>query len=143
VLSVADQLEIQALYARYAFAFDGGDADTWAALFAPAGTFLIDGQLVAGREALRAFATKMFRPPGMRHFVSNLLLTTEGEAVRGRAYVQVLRISKGESLRLLNVGDYDDVIIRRDDGWLFEARTFTSWLPAPLADSPLAHAASA
>ena len=34
-LKMQDRAEIHDLYARYAYAFDGADADAWAALFMP------------------------------------------------------------------------------------------------------------
>lgn len=135
----SDRLEISDLYARYAFAFDKGLAEDWAAAFTPEGSFDIDGKLLQGRAELVEFARFMFKPPGMLHFVSNLLVTpTPDDGAAGRAYVQVMRVAADGSLRMVNIGEYEDVIVRHDSAWRFRARRFRSWVPAALGDVPIA-----
>jgi hypothetical protein len=53
-LTAQDHIDIQQLYAAYNNAFDGGNAEAYAPLFTPDGTF----NDIAGRDALVAFVKR-------------------------------------------------------------------------------------
>lgn len=137
-LAADDRLAILDLYGSYARRFDGGDAQGWAALFAPNGTFVIGDQaVIEGRDALAAFVRRQQeRSPGVRHFVSNITLAPDSEGVLGTAAVLVLRLVPTE-VRILNVGGYEDLIVSTDAGWRFQRRTFIPWLSPELVDLPV------
>lgn len=138
MLSTTDRHDITDTYARYVFAFDHGDPTAWAECFIEAGSFDIDAtRELHGRAELAAFVREVYRPPGMRHLMSNLLLCPTPYGATGRAYVQVLRLDRNGSLRLANIGEYDDELVRDDGAWRFRRRTFRSWLPTPLANGTL------
>lgn len=129
-LSPADRLEIHELYSRYAVYFDGGDAQAWADLFSERGRFLVNGQLdVAGRDALAAFAReRLAQAPGIRHFITNVVVDDTADGVTGQAYVLVLCKVPGQPLLLRTLGEYEDVLVREGAGWCFQCRRFTPWV---------------
>lgn len=138
-LSLSDRLEIQDLYARYAYAYDAGDAEAWAALFTAQGSFGRAGEEpVVGAEALARFVVdNLGASPGVSHHTTNVLVEADGEAARGHAYALVIRVAEDGSVRLRNVGAYEDRFERTHEGWRFAARVFTSMLPAESIDSLL------
>ena len=139
MLSPTDRLDIHDLYARYAHTFDHGLAREWSELFTVDGRFdMVGDKEIVGRPALEEFARGMYHPPGMRHFVSGIVLTAAAHGARGKAYVQVMRLARDGSLRMLNLGEYEDELVREGSSWLLAFRRFQSLLPPALADSKLA-----
>src|SRR5688572_369185 len=80
-LTTQDCLDIQQLYARYTHAIDGGDAEGYAALFTPDGSFTTN----VGRDALIAFIRNR-NGANTRHLNSNLLITPTPEGATGSVY---------------------------------------------------------
>lgn len=130
-LSTEDRLAIGDLYARYSWAFDERRAGEWAALFAEDGSFVIvGGPRADGRAALEAFADKMGnRYPGIRHLVSAVAVEADGDGARGRAYVVAVVPDGNGGFRNLEQGSYEDRFVARPEGWRFQSRTFTAWIP--------------
>lgn len=145
MLNAEDRLEIIDLYGRYSAHFDSGDGEGWASLFSPDGAFEIAGadRIYRGQRALADFTRRRVqKTPGIRHLVSNIVITGSGAAARGEASVIVLRVDDvpPASVRLVNFGGYSDDLVRMDDEWRFLHRRFVSWLDACLIDSTLAAA---
>jgi hypothetical protein len=138
-LSVEDRMDIHELYARYAVLFDSGEADLWAACFAPDGRFLAPGRMsMTGREALAEFARKrIVEARGISHHVTNITIAATASGAAGSAYAIVLRNVAGEPPRLRNVGRYSDELVRLDAGWAFASRQFDGWLSPEYHDMPL------
>jgi 3-phenylpropionate/cinnamic acid dioxygenase small subunit len=137
-LSTEDRATLHDVYARYAYAFDGADADAWAALFTADGRFAPPGlPAVVGAEALHEFvAARAADAPGMRHVMSNILVeATEGGA-RGRAYFLCFRLGPDGKFRLRNFGRYDDDFVRDDGTWKIANRVVVQELAAGLVDAP-------
>jgi hypothetical protein len=140
-LSVSDQLELTALYARYTDAFDSGDAERFAALFTEDGAFDRDGaEPVRGRTALDALVRSAATGTPRRHLVSAIQLEP-GQAGRasGSAYVTVLGC-RDNALLLVTMGTYRDEFAHQDGCWRIQRRRFTAWLVPELAGTPLASA---
>jgi hypothetical protein len=139
-LSIEDRFELHELCARYAHAFDSGDAETWSALFAPDGRFVLpDGTPISGRGPLREFVlTRTAETPGMRHLISNILVEESGSGARGVAYFYALRFGDDGQLRLRNIGRYMDEYVRDDGRWLFGSRQVVQELSPGLVDAPFA-----
>jgi len=89
-----DRAEIEDLMARYLFAFDWQDPEAYAGTFTEDGVLDFAGGVKVGREALkaemvafgereRAKAAASFPPRRhrVRHFVDNLVLEIDGDAV--------------------------------------------------------------
>jgi 3-phenylpropionate/cinnamic acid dioxygenase small subunit len=139
-LSTDDRATLHDVYARYAHAFDGADADAWAALFAAEGRFVPPGvPEVVGTEALKTFvAARASDAPGMRHVMSNVLVEATSAGARGSAYFFCLRLGGDGQFRLRNFGRYDDEFVQEDGAWKIASRTVISELAPELVDAPFA-----
>jgi 3-phenylpropionate/cinnamic acid dioxygenase small subunit len=137
-LSIDDRLALNELYARYAYAFDGGDADEWCALFTPGGSFVLpDGSAVTGTAALRQFVVdRTGEAPGMRHLIANILLDENADGARGRAYFLAFRLGGDGKFRLRNFGRYEDEFVRSGGAWRISSRRVVAELPLELVDAP-------
>lgn len=140
MLSFENYFEIRNLYARYAFTFDRGEGDAWAELFVPDGKMIMGAQELAGRAELGAFVEERYeRFPNMRHYTTNVELEADGDGVRGRAYVLVLRI-EGETLQLRTMGEYEDELVHDGERWRFAVRRYDACMPPSLGNAELARA---
>jgi 3-phenylpropionate/cinnamic acid dioxygenase small subunit len=141
-LTTEDRATLHDVYARYAYAFDGADADAWAALFAADGRFAPPNIAeVVGTEALRAFAAaRATDAPGMRHLMSNVLVEATDGGARGSAYFLCFRLGPDGRFRLRNFGRYDDEFVREGGTWKIASRAVVSELAADLVDAPFAFA---
>ena len=136
-LTVEDRLEIHELYSRYSHAFDSGDVDAWVALFIPEGRFGVPAGPITGTDGLRRFATERAeQAPGMRHLITNVTLDATGGGANGRAYFLCFRLAGDGRLRLLNIGRYEDELVKTDDGWRFAARDVVGEVPDAIRDAP-------
>ncbi len=130
-LPLDDQLAIHDLYARYCHALDDGDGDGVAACFTADGT--LDAKLgdpVVGTEALTAFVAGVVQfVPGIRHQATNVMVTGEGDAATGRAYLYAYRAG-ANGHEVIITGRYRDTL-RKDGGtWRFVLRTMDPDVPA-------------
>lgn len=134
VLSVEDRAELIDLYARYAWAYDQGNADGYAALFAKDGRFERPGAPDAvGPEALAALVTgAQSRGTGYLHVTSNVLVQGNAEGASGRAYVVLLQVHP-DAVRLLAAGHYVDSFVQTGDGWRIAHRRFEPLTGAAVA----------
>jgi len=138
-LSLDDRFALHELYSEYAVRYDGSDPEGWVELFTPDGRFSTVGRTdFRGRDQLLAFARhRMAEKPGVTHHTSTISLRATADGVRGRAYAIVLRVVAGEPLRLLNVGEYRDLLVRVDGAWRFAERQFHSSLPDEALDAEI------
>ena len=129
-----DRALIEDLQARYMFALDNKDYDTYV------GTFTEDGILDIGEgewkgrdfikktlEAIPASEpltkdTTLHRATG-RHNITNIVLKVEGDTAWGRAYWFHLSNDNPQRGGVVdNYGHYEDVIVKVDGQWLFSKR---------------------
>ena len=137
ILSPQDQVDIQQLVARYAFAYDSkGDAClTLADLFTADGEFIGQRGHAKGREALAAYCRGGKTPAnGVSHFIMNHVIEPAPDGATGKQYLIVVNI--GEDNRpggeFSNTGGhYEDVYSRTPQGWRFKRREFI-----PIASPP-------
>jgi len=122
---LTDVCQIRDAYARYAFAYDQGLADEFAALFTEDGVFEIaGGPVIGGRESLAGMVSAAAaRPARTLHVVSNVLVTITGGTAAGQAYVVLLAVHGG-ALRVVTAGTYADSFVCTPDGWLLSRRRF-------------------
>jgi uncharacterized protein (TIGR02246 family) len=135
-LSGTDYGEINALYARYAYAFDSSDQDMFASVFTPDGEFVTGTRTTAGVTALKAMASgrgpKKERPK-IFHLTMNVLITPTETGASGSAYVITVDLAKNQVIS--GGGVYEDVIVKTSQGWKFKKRTFfPEARPAPTQD---------
>jgi uncharacterized protein (TIGR02246 family) len=125
-LSIEDRFGINDLFVRYTCALDAGDAD------AVIDCFTEDGTLVSpavgehtGRVAITAFAQRFarFQNGGsqLRHVISNLMMTVDGDRAHATCYLTVFLTRDGGS-RLLAPGRYDCELRKVGGEWRFQRR---------------------
>ena len=125
-LSIADRFGINDLFVRYTCALDAGDADTVIDCFTEDGTLVSPavGEHT-GRAAITAFARRFakFQQGGsqLRHVISNLMMTVDGDYAHATCYLTVLLTKDGNS-RMLAPGQYDCELRKVDGQWRFQRR---------------------
>ena len=126
-----DRFAIQDLLARYAWALDTGDHETYASLFTPDGVFVERGVPWRGRavlaEHIRDLSTRMAR--GNRHHNTQVLFE-EGDDTRARLRSYSTHIYQPEPgapgvVRLQ--GWYRDVVVNVEGVWYFAERIWDEW----------------
>jgi len=131
-----DRAEIENLQARYMFALDFNDADTYASTFTEDGV-LDYGPVVKGREAIRkliadwgkraadqaAKDTSGLRPSVGRTNISNIVIKIDGNKAEGRAYWFAYANNNPKRTATLDAfGNYEDEMVKVDGKWLFSKR---------------------
>jgi hypothetical protein len=126
-----DHFAIRELYALYAHRMDAGDAEGWADLFTPDGSWeRVDEPggpavfSVVGHDALTTFARDDYAGRGSgtaRHWMGNIVLEGEPPQVRGRTYGFLLQLV-GTEIRFVAHGDFEDDLVKTADGWQFARR---------------------
>ena len=118
-LTTQDYVEIQQLYARYVHAIDSGDAEGYAALFTPDGSFNNN----VGRDALVAFIRNR-TASGMRHINTSLVITPTPEGARGAVYNLFINVDTNPTT-VTGASQYQDTLVRTPLGWRFKTRVNT------------------
>ena len=119
--TLADQLEIRHLVAKYNRAFDYRDPEAWVDTFTADGTFSMRGkQLAAGREALLAFAKKMIPTMKVKHCTTDAIVEVKGDSATHDAYL--ILVDTGEKVSVVNSGRYLDVLAKVNGAWKFKSR---------------------
>ena len=125
-VSLEDRFGINDLFVRYTCALDAGDADTVIDCFAEDGTLVSPavGEHT-GRPAITAFAHRFakFQKGGsqLRHVLSNLQMSVDGDRAHATCYLTVFLTKDGQS-RLLAPGRYDCELRKVDGAWKFQRR---------------------
>jgi ketosteroid isomerase-like protein len=125
----SDIEEIRRLHHAYAYAFDSGDIDAFAALFEH-GTLHLQGvdDPATGSAAVRRLVERCVilydGRPATNHLMHNLVVDVadDGETARATTYVQVLQGLPDFPPQTIATGIYHDVLRRRDGAWTFEER---------------------
>jgi uncharacterized protein (TIGR02246 family) len=124
--SIDDRFAINDLFVRYTCALDAGDADTVIDCFTEDGTLVSPavGEHT-GRAAITAFAHRFarFQAGGsqLRHVVSNLIMSVDGDRAHATCYLTVFLTRNGTS-RLLAPGRYDCELRKTGAQWRFQRR---------------------
>ena len=126
-----DRAEIEDLMARYLFALDWFDADAYAETFAEDGVLDWAMGTVEGREAIRAEAAAMREGMAkvfgaetlLRHFVTNIAITVEGNRAWTRAaWFEGYNNGPDGAPAMGTFGHYEDELARIDGAWKFKRR---------------------
>jgi len=132
-----DHAEISNVMGRYAFALDGKDADSYAALFAPDGVLDYARGELHGREAIRkmvadlraraeqqqAQANSTLRPARGRHFLTNLVIEVNGDTAKVKDYWVAFNNNNPErSAALSGFGHGENELARIGGQWLIKRR---------------------
>lgn len=131
-----DRAEIENLEARYMFALDFKDADTYASTFTEDGV-LDYGPVVKGRDAIRKLIADMgkrasdqaaqdtsgLRPAVGRHNISNIVIRIDGDKAAGRAYwFHYGNNNPKRTAGLDSFGHYEDEMVKVGGKWYFSKR---------------------
>jgi uncharacterized protein (TIGR02246 family) len=132
--SASDQIEIQQLVRKYAWALDSGDnyGYAYADLFTSDGVFVgtnqgPDGRSYQGRDQLATLARGGNRGATKQsHFTMNHVITPTGDGgATGRVYVVMVDVGVVGTPNAVNHGGhYDDVYEKTNVGWRFKKRTY-------------------
>ena len=132
-ISADDRLAVLDLLARYAWALDTGDYETYASLFTPDGLFVERGTPYRGREAMAAHVRELARTMarGNRHHNTQVLFEEGDESqCRLRSYSSHI-YQPGESREgvVRMQGYYRDTCVKVEGVWYFSQRVWDEWLP--------------
>lgn len=132
-LTSQDYIDIQQLYARYNHTLDSGDAEGYAALFTPDGSFNNN----VGHDALVQFVKN--RTAGdLRHWNTNLLITPTPDGADGTVYLMFLNVSTRPPTLANNAAKYTDSMVKTPQGWRFKKRQTRPEGPAAAPAAPAA-----
>ncbi|MBO0748813.1 MAG: nuclear transport factor 2 family protein [Porphyrobacter sp.] len=139
----SDRAEIEDLMARYLFAMDYHDADTYAECFTEDGELDWAMGVARGREAIRAEARafkakigEVFTDSGgqtvkLRHAVNHKAIRVEGDRAWNTGFWwEMTNNGPDGSIALPSFGVYEDELARVDGRWLFKRRKiYNEFLP--------------
>ena len=140
-----DRAQIENLQARYMFALDFGDLDTFVTTFTEDGILDIIGMKWQGREGIKRGLGEMMPPVGEsdpeakqvtdaeekkplyratgRHNISNIVIKIDGDRAVGRAYWFHMGNGNPERKAALDsYGYYEDELKKVNGQWLFSKR---------------------
>lgn len=128
-----DKLEIMELISRYSHAFDGGDADSCAALFTDDGTLAErEGRqdMVRGRghkELKIHLSAEIAKRGGTqpRHHVRNTIYTeANANHMVARTYYLATGVAgEGQLATVTGTGIFEDEVARTPEGWRIKRRS--------------------
>jgi len=129
-LQAQDIIEIHQLIALYGHAIDADDQSLVPLVFASDGVFdssAMGGPVIEGVEALTAFyaASKPHLPPS--HNTTNVYVYEQDGETRVRS--KWFMVNRRDNTVAL--GDYDDLVVRTDDGWRLRHRMVKVRHPKP------------
>lgn len=133
-----DRSQIEDLQARYLFAMDFDDIETFVSLFSEDGILDVGAGVLRGRDAIRKSTIERIKkleaqqakeiPPGLHpprchHSVSNMVIKIEGDKAVGRSYWCAVGNNNPErSAVYRSYGHYEDEFVKVNGKWLFSYR---------------------
>ena len=145
-----DRARIEDLQARYLFALDSFDLDTYVSTFTEDGILDIVEYQVQGREEIRksleesqavfvpsAEAEKELYPASSRHNITNIVIKIDGDKAEGRAYWFHYGNNNPERKAEIDAyGHYEDEMVKVNGQWLFSKRVIynesvAGWIAPP------------
>ncbi|WP_164549725.1 nuclear transport factor 2 family protein [Altericroceibacterium xinjiangense] len=130
-----DRAEIEDLMARYLFAMDYNDFDSYAATFTEDAELEFASGATKGRDNIRATA-KSFKeriatvytdeegnPAILRHVLAHSAIQVEGDHAWSRSFwYEMANNGPGNSLKMGTFGIYEDELRKENGRWLFTKR---------------------
>jgi uncharacterized protein (TIGR02246 family) len=128
-----DRAAIENLIVSYAHVYDALDADGYASIFAEDADFTFGGNTLHGRAAIRGVITSALERRAQApanepvaktyHIISNTRIEfVSGTEARHRSYWQVVSRAADAPPVVVNVGVYEDVVVKRNGEWLIQSR---------------------
>jgi len=124
------------LYGLYAQHYDAGRATDFAGLFTVDAVFRTGGvERARGRAAIEELASAGFRRlPGIRHYVSSVATSVDGDEATGGAYVSAVQLDAGLVPTPVTTGRYVDRFVRVDGRWLIDEHSFDPFPEPEVSD---------
>lgn len=130
-----DRAEIEDLMARYLFAIDYNDWDSYVETFAPDGELEFASGTSKGRPAIRAMVAKFSegigrfyhtedgRPAKLRHVILQSVIRVEGKRAWARSlWLEMANHGPGDTMKMGTYGIYEDELEKLNGHWLFKKR---------------------
>jgi hypothetical protein len=130
-----DRAQIEDLMARYLFAIDYNDWDSYVETFAPDGTIEFASGKATGREPIRALVTKFAEGIGrvyhtedgkmakLRHAVLQSQIRVEGNRAWGRTlWLEMANHGPMDTMKMGTYGIYEDEFRKEKGQWLIYRR---------------------
>lgn len=131
----ADRAEIEDLMARYLFAMDYGDLDSYVATFTENGSIEFASGTYEGRAAIREavgrfkdaigqfYTTEDGSPAALRHVLLQSVVRVEGDRAWSTSlWMEMANDGPEGSFKMGTFGIYEDELERVDGRWLFSRR---------------------
>lgn len=139
-----DRAEIEDLMARYLFAIDYFDWDSYVETFAPDGELEFASGTSKGRDAIRAAVTSFSsrigefyhtedgKPAILRHVILQSSIRVEGNRAWARSlWVEMADHGPGDTMKMGTYGLYEDELTKADGHWLFaKRRVLNEFIPS-------------
>lgn len=130
-----DRAEIEDLMARYLFAMDYGDLDSYVATFTQDGSIEFASGTYQGRDEIREavgrfkesigqfYTTEDGEPAALRHVLLQSVIRVEGDRAWSTSlWMEMANDGPGDSFKMGTFGIYEDELERVDGRWLFSKR---------------------
>jgi uncharacterized protein (TIGR02246 family) len=123
-----DLEEIRSLLEEYARCLDAGDHAAYAELFTEEGELHAQLGVAKGREAIRELLDARLKGDGgprrtAFHQIGNATIEVDGDRATSRVMWLYVTHDDADYPLTLQVGHYDDELVRDDGRWRFERRT--------------------
>ncbi|MGZ3272997.1 MAG: nuclear transport factor 2 family protein [Caulobacteraceae bacterium] len=130
-----DRAQIEDLMARYLFAIDYNDWDSYVETFAPDGVLEFASGTSKGRAEIRAMVTKFAegivrfyhtedgKPAKLRHVVLQTMIRVEGDRAWGRTlWLEMANHGPMDTMKMGTYGIYEDEFTKKNGEWLIARR---------------------
>jgi hypothetical protein len=130
-----DRAQIEDLMARYLFAIDYDDWDSYVETFAPDGELEFASGTSKGRPAIRAMVAKFAegigrfyhtedgKPAKLRHVILQSVVRVEGDHAWARSlWLEMANHGPQDTMKMGTYGVYEDELKKVDGQWLFAKR---------------------
>jgi hypothetical protein len=133
-LSVEDRLDIQDLFAKYAWAIDLADAEAAVACFTEDAYFdhLWQGR-VQGKDAILRNLKELWYDRqswwfGRQHLFNHFLMTPEDRGARVKSFFQIIQYNVDYGTNFVfGIGTRDDFCVKQNGAWLFKSLHVNAW----------------
>jgi len=123
---IADELAIRAVGAAYADACNRLCPEDVAASFAPDGTMgRAGGPVVPAEKLLKNYRNVLGSCAFLFQTLHSAVIVIDGDRAKARWWFAEILRRQGEDDWRMNLGLYDDEMVRLDGGWRFASRRFT------------------
>jgi ketosteroid isomerase-like protein len=132
-LTAQDFVDIQALYAKYNWALDAGDAEGYASTFTPDGVFNNN----VGHDAIVKFAETFHAGLGahVRHWNTNLMILPTADGAHGQVYLVLVDFAT-KPASIATSASYADDLVKTAQGWRFKKRATKGDVAPPPKPQP-------